>query len=97
MKWHFSDLEIHVILVFLYPVQHACHRGGGRGKRRWGFHADEAAQWGVRVLVKIVSDGALRLEGLVCFQCNITQMTFKQIILVIPSVNTKSLTEKSNY
>lgn len=49
-KWHFPDLETHVVLVFLYPAQQAWHKGGRRGKMRREFHADEAAQRDVGVL-----------------------------------------------
>lgn len=68
-KWHFPDLEMHVVLVFLYPAQQAWHKGEKRGKRRREFHADEEAQRVAGVLVKIGFDGAVRVEGFICFQC----------------------------
>lgn len=42
---------------FLYPAQQVWHKGGRRGKKRRKFHADESAQRGAGVLVKICFDG----------------------------------------
>ncbi len=84
MKWHFPDLEMYVVLVSLYPLQQIWHKGGRRGKKRREIHADEAAQRDVGILlVKIVFDGALRVEPLICFQCHITLVIFEVMILVI--------------
>lgn len=66
--------------VYLYPAQQEWHIGGKWGKKRWEFHADEAAQRSAGVLVKISSDGALRIENLICFQCYIKLDNFDDFI-----------------